>query len=70
MTKLWGNYGGGRGQKFWNTTGFHDAYFSFLWTSRLCFFNERLYYDAFSEVLRKSLKGKKIVPKCSKYKDR
>ena len=34
------------------------------------FSNGCLYYDAFFEVLKKSLKGEKSVPKCSKYKDR
>ena len=33
-------------------------------------FNGCLYYDAFFEVLTKSLKGEKSLPKCSKYKDR
>ena len=34
------------------------------------FSNGCLFYDAFFEVLKKSLKGEKSVPKCSKYKDR
>ena len=33
-------------------------------------FNGWPYYDAFFEVLQKSLEGEKSVPKCSKYKDR
>ena len=36
----------------------------------VAFFNRWLCYDAFYEVLRKSLKGENIVPKCSKYKYR
>ena len=34
------------------------------------FFHGCLYYDAFFEVLKKSIKGEKSLPKCSKYKDR
>ena len=60
-----GNYEGGRGQKFWNITGIYDAYFSFLWTSRLLLFPIECF-----EVLQKPLKGKESVPKCSKYKER
>ena len=33
MIKLWGNYGGVRGQEFWNNTGFYDAYLNFLQAS-------------------------------------
>ena len=36
----------------------------------VAFFNGWLYYDAFFEVLKESLKGEKSVPKCSKYKNR
>ena len=45
----------------WNIAGFHDAYLSFLWASQLLFFfNGCLFYDAFFEVLNKSLKGEKV----------
>ena len=69
---LWLSYGEimevGEGR---NTTGFHDAYLSFWWASQLLFFfNGCLYYDTFFEVLKKSLKGEKSLPKCLKYKDR
>ena len=53
-----------------NTPGFHDAYLSYLWASRLLFVKWSPYYDAFFEVLTKSLKGEKSHPKSSKYKDR
>ena len=39
MIKLWGNYEGGRGYEFWNTTGIQVAYLSFLWPSRLLLFS-------------------------------
>ena len=38
--------------------------------SAVAFFNGLPYYDAFFEVLSKSLEGEKSVPKCSKYKDK
>ena len=34
------------------------------------FFSGCLYYDAFFEVLKESLKDENSLPKCSKYKDR
>ena len=54
-----------------NTTGFHDAYLSFMWTSQLLLFSMDACIMMLSfEVLKRSLKGEKSLPKCSKYKDR
>ena len=57
MIKLWGNYEGGRGQEFWNTTGIQVAYLSFLWASWLLLFS----MDGIIMMLsQKSLKGEKV----------
>ena len=76
MIKLWGNYEGGRGirnQKL-RVLEYHrnpGCIFKFsVGFPAVTFFNGWSYYDAFFEVLQKSVEGEKCVPKCPKYKDR
>ena len=76
MIKLWGNYEGVRGirnQKLRILEYHRNLGFIFEFSvgfPTVAFFNGWSYYDAFFEVLQKSMKGEKSVPKCSKYKDR
>ena len=54
-----------------NTAGFHDAYLGFMWASQLLLFSMNACIMMLSfEVLKRSLKGEKCLPKFSKYKDR